>query len=410
MKLALSPHVQSPLALANAASSMTVLGPTVVADARPKCTLARASSRLPALGWIAGHAWSVALLYICLDVVAWTVLYGVVGLIRHAAFSTTPFQFLLINLIELGVIAQALYIIGGYDRKIDQQSLAYAAEHILAIGAAAALSAMLIYSVATFDQTMKPSRGALLLTFLTFLPISLLYRRWIRTYVAATFANETFLVVGSGEEAVRFYESYKNSPNRQQVDFVDLGNERVGSPIAGQGSPIVQGDLAGKLENPSGVYSGIILAERAKLSTELLERLIRTQFQQVRVYTLESFYETHWRYVPLEAIDPVWPLQSGFQLARISPYHYLKRLFDLVAATLALFVCSPLFALFAFLIWLESGRPIVFRQQRELPVRRAIHDVQFRTWEVCHEERVTFTRDTMIRASCVGRSRASASG
>src|SRR5207244_4554551 len=128
---------------------------------------------------------------------------------------------------------------------------------------------------------------------------------------------------------------------------------------------MVEGGLDLKLGNLQNVYSGIILAEKIKrLPSELLERLVRTQFQRTRVYTLESFYETHWRYVPLNAIDPVWPLQTGFQLARISPYHYLKRLFDLVVSSIALIIFAPLIAIGALLIWLESGRPIIFAQER----------------------------------------------
>jgi exopolysaccharide biosynthesis polyprenyl glycosylphosphotransferase len=112
-------------------------------------------------------------------------------------------------------------------------------------------------------------------------------------------------------------------------------------------------------------YSGIILTERAdSLGTQLLERLVRAQFHHTRVYTLESFYETHWRYVPLNIVDPVWPLQTGFQLARTSPYHYLKRFFDVVASAVALIVCAPLFALIALLIRVGEGRPVFFRQER----------------------------------------------
>ena len=95
----------------------------------------------------------------------------------------------------------------------------------------------------------------------------------------------------------------------------------------------MQGNLAGKLNALGERYSGIILAEKANsLSTQFLECLVRAQFHQTRVYTLESFYETHWRYVPLDIVDPVWPLQTGFQLARTSPYHYFKRLFDIVVS------------------------------------------------------------------------------
>src|SRR6476620_2121607 len=227
------------------------------------------------------HEWSAALLYLFLDVVSWLAIYRVAGWFRYDAFYATPFQFFIINLIQLGVIVTALYFIGGYDRTVEKLTLSYSAEHILAVIAAAVVSAMLVYSAATFDQTMKPSRGVLLLSFAIFLPVSLAYRRWIRQYVVTSSANRSFLVIGGGASAARFYEGYRNSPNGQPLEFVSLDEERVGRPIAGDGSPIVQGDLRGRLNNLGRSYSGIILAERASsLDTALLERLVHAQFQE----------------------------------------------------------------------------------------------------------------------------------
>jgi len=312
-----------------------------------------------------GHEWSSAALYLFLDVVSWLAIYRVAGWLRYDAFYATPFQFFVINLIQLGVIIATLYFVGGYDRSVEKLALGYAAEHILAITAAALVSAMLIYSAATFDQTMKPSRGVLLLSFAIFLPLSLAYRRWIRQYVVASSAGRSFLVIGGGATAARFYEAYKKSSNGHQLEFVDVNEEHVGQPIAGEGSPIVQGNLASKLDNLNSRYRGIILAGRASsLNAQLLERLVHAQFQETRVYTLESFYETEWRYLPLGIVDPFWPLQTGFQLARTSPYHYLKRVFDVLASATALVICSPLFILVPLFIWMGDGTPVFFRQER----------------------------------------------
>ena len=202
------------------------------------------------------------------DILCWVVLYGIVGYIRRDQFFVSPFEFVLVDCLVLAVILQALYIVGGYSRNTEMRGLIYTTEHILAIASATAISAMLIYSAATFDHTMKPSRGMLLLSFMLFLPVSLLYRRWIRNYVVASSASRAFLVIGSGTAAACFYDAYKNSPNGQQLDFVALRDERVGQPIAGEGSPVVQGNLAAKLNHLSERYSGIILAEKANsLST-----------------------------------------------------------------------------------------------------------------------------------------------
>src|SRR6266513_3205412 len=311
------------------------------------------------------HEWSSAVLYLFLDVVSWLAIYRVAGWFRYDAFYATPFQFFIVNLIQLGVIVAALSFIGAYDRTVEKLTLGYAAEHILAVAAAGVVSAMLIYSAATFDQTMKPSRGVLLLSFAIFLPVSLVYRRGIRQYVVASSAGRSFLVIGGGATAARFYEAYSKSSNGQQLEFVDVNEERVGQPVAGEGSPIVQGDLAAKLNNLGKRYSGIVLAAKASsLSTKLLERLVHAQLQETRGYTLESFYETQWRYLPLGIVDPFWPLQTGFQLARTSPYHYLKRLFDVLASATALVICSPLLILVPLFIWMGDGTPVFFRQER----------------------------------------------
>ena len=314
---------------------------------------------------VGDHDWIAALLYVVCDTVCWVVLYGIVGYIRRDQFFVSPFEFVLVDCVVLAVILQALYIIGGYNRNTEMRGLIYTAEHILAVVAAAGISSLLIYSAATFDAGMKPSRGVLLISFIFFLPLSLTYRRFFRQLFAASAAQRAFLVIGSGELATRFYEAYKQSPNQQQLEFVDNDVARVGSAIAGAGSPIVQGGIGTRLAQLDGRYSGVILAESIdRLGPELLERLVRTQFQRTRVYTLESFHEAHWRHVPIHTIDPFWPLQMGFQLARISPYHYLKRLFDVIFSAVLLLISVPLFPLILLLIWMESGRPAIFRQSR----------------------------------------------
>jgi exopolysaccharide biosynthesis polyprenyl glycosylphosphotransferase len=356
---------------------------------------------------IGDHDWIAALLYMVCDVVCWVVLYGIVGYVRRDQFFSSPFEFVLVDCVVLAVILQALYIIGGYNRNTEMRGLIYTTEHILAVLGAAAISSLLIYSAATFDAEMKPSRGVLLISFVFFLPITLAYRRFFRKLIAASAAQRAFLVIGSGELATRFYDAYKQSPSQQQLEFVDSDLARVGSAIAGEGSPIVQGGIAARLAQLDGRYSGVILAESIdRLGPELLERLVRTQFQRTRVYTLESFYEAHWRHVPMHTIDPFWPLQMGFQLARISPYHYLKRLCDLVLSALLLLISAPLFPLILLLIWMESGRPAIFRQPRVGREGHIFTAYKFRTMfmrDLNEETTDLYTRNDDPRVTRAGR-------
>jgi exopolysaccharide biosynthesis polyprenyl glycosylphosphotransferase len=354
---------------------------------------------------IRDHEWITGLLYTICDVICWVLLYATVGYLRRDVFFSSAFEFVLVDCVVLAVIIQALYIIGGYSRNTETRSLIYATEHILAVIGAAVVSSMIIYSAAAFEVTMKPSRGVLLVSFTAFLPISLTYRRFLRKRVAASTSQRTFLVVGSGELAREFYEAYKQSPNHQRLEFVDDDPARVGSPINGGHSPVIEGDISKKLAQLDGRYSGVILAQSVdRLGHDLIERLVRTQFQKARVYTLESFYEAQWRHVPLHTIDPVWPLQMGFQLARVSPYHYLKRLCDIVLSALLLLIFLPLLPFIILAIWLENGRPAFFNQTRVGREGERFVAYKFRTMSNGAEKQDDiYTRKDDARITRVGR-------
>ncbi len=319
----------------------------------------RGASRLAHSEWLISFAIFVT------DILSWIIIYGTISYVRRDLFFVGPFEFLLVDVIQVAVICQALFMVGGYDPNNDKRALTYTAEHILAIIGAAAVSSLIVYSAAAYDGSIKPSRGVVFLAFIVFLPWSIMYRRVIQRFLTESSAGRAFLVIGSGDLAARFYEAYRQSTSPQRLEFVDIEGNRIGEHIAGSASPVIEGNLAAKLASLNERYSGVVLAERIdRIPPELIERLVRTQFQRTRVYTLESFYEAHWRHVPVQSIDPFWPLQMGFQLARNSPYHYLKRLCDVGLAGALLVISSPLWVLVVLAVWLGSGRPIFFKQAR----------------------------------------------
>jgi len=356
---------------------------------------------------LARHDWIVGAILLMLDVGSWILIYGGISAARRDQFFSGPFEFVVVDVIQVFVICQALFMIGGYDRKNDMRALNYTAEHILAVVGALAISSLLIYAAAAYDSTMKPSRAVVLLSFLVFLPWSIVYRRSIGHWLAKSAARRAFLVIGSGEMAARFYEAYRQSTNPQRLEFVDVAENRIGEHIAGSGSPVIEGNLAAKLASLNERYSGVVLAERVdRIPGTLIEHLIRTQFQRTRVYTLESFYEAHWRHVPVQSIDPFWPLQMGFQLARNSPYHYLKRLCDIGLAAALLVLSSPLLVLIAIAVWLVDGRPILFKQLRVGREGELFTAHKFRTMRTdpaAAESDDIYTRENDPRITRIGR-------
>jgi len=96
----------------------------------------------------------------------------------------------------------------------------------------------------------------------------------------------------------------------------------------------------------------------------------------------------------------------GFQLSRNSPYHYLKRLCDIALSSVLLVTCSPLMVVIAGVVWLRSGRPILFRQVRVGREGELFTAYKFRTMRVDAANAVTqdiYTRENDARITRVGR-------
>lgn len=324
--------------------------------------------------------WVTTATFLLLDVAAWLLICNLLGFLRHNDIMYLGTTSLETQLLGLGVILVTLFAIGGYDRRSDMTSLGYTSEHIIAMVAATALASLLIYAVSTYSLTMHPSRAVLLASFALFTPVSMCYRRPIHRAVAVNRRKQVFVVLGAGETARHFYTAYQASAGEEQLRFIDVAGGATGRPLAGEGSPVVEDDPVAQLDGLGAEVSGVILAEELpRLRPEVIERLVRMHFQRTPVYTMESFYETHWRRVPVRSIDPAWPLQMGFQLARDSPYSHLKRLFDVLTAAAAILVLSPVLVGLVLLTWLDSGRPALFRQSRVGRDNRPFTIYKFRT-------------------------------
>ncbi len=311
-------------------------------------------------------------------------------------------QFTLLWL-PFALVVPVLYIIGGYDVRRPMRSFTYTSEHIIALALALGLSALAIYSIAAYNTVIKPSRAVLLGEFGVFLPVSLVLRWWIAPWIAARAARKSFLVLGTGSAATAFYKAYGEKPNHQQLIFVDPHGRRVGENLAGIGSPVIEGGAVEKLLSLGDEFDGVIVAEGAELlGPEVRDTLVRMHFRDVPVYTLETFYETQWRMIPVFALNSLWPLQMGFQFTRDYPYLHLKRLCDVLISGFGLIVLSPVMLVVAILVLWRSGRPVIFRQSRIGRDREPFTVFKFRTMHTQAESGSPYTLKDDARITGLG--------
>ncbi len=110
--------------------------------------------------------------------------------------------------------------------------------------------------------------------------------------------------------------------------------------------------------------SEVVLALEERRNALPLKDLLRIKTAGVHVNDFSSFIERETGRVDLDTVNPSWLIFSdGFSSGR-AVSSVAKRVFDITASTLLLFLTAPLILLFALLVRLDSKGPAFFRQNR----------------------------------------------
>ena len=109
-----------------------------------------------------------------------------------------------------------------------------------------------------------------------------------------------------------------------------------------------------------------------------MRELLDCKLHGVRVYDLAAYFEQMLGQIRLDALRAGWLIfGDGF---RQDAWRTLsKRVFDIVFASILLVLASPVMLLTAFLIALESGYPILYRQERVGENGRLFNVIKFRS-------------------------------
>ena len=113
-------------------------------------------------------------------------------------------------------------------------------------------------------------------------------------------------------------------------------------------------------------------------------------------YDYPSFYELLSGKVPVEAIGPDWFL-NNLNEGNKNYFNFLKRLLDLLGASLLILILIPLFPLIALIIKLESRGPVFFTQERYGRNEQIFKILKFRTMRTTNNHgQPTSTKDNRI--------------
>src|SRR4030095_2410543 len=177
---------------------------------------------------------------------------------------------------------------------------------------------------------------------------------------------------------------------------IEAAHKVPANKIVGEGADLVETARRYKVDE-------IIVAVRERRGGVLpLRELLDCKLMGVRVVDLSSYFERAVGQLRLDSLHASWLIfGDGFRqgLAR----SVVKRLFDLGAATLLLLLAAPVMLVTVVVILIESGFPILYRQERVGQGGRLFNVIKFCSlrphaeldgkprWAVSNDSRVTRT-------------------
>src|SRR5262245_5291144 len=288
------------------------------------------------------------------------VIFGSIALVAHRYGPGESFP----TALGKGALATVLcllcvYYNDLYDLTVVRTNREVVIRLLQAVGTALILLALIYLALPTLmvgDGTFLPATAIFLMGILAW---RLLFNR----VVAMPPFGERVLIVGTDATAqtvARQVLAQKNFPY-DIVGFIDEDATRIGEPFV---NPRVVGTPADieRIVETRGV-DRIFVGLSDRRGRLPVRELLRAKLRGVRVEDVNTVYERLTGKLLVEDLRPSLLIFSdGFRASRLT--RQSKRLFDTLLALTGLVLAAPLMILTAIAVRLESGVPVLYRQER----------------------------------------------
>lgn len=222
-------------------------------------------------------------------------------------------------------------------------------------------------------------RGVLALALGIGLVIILTSRAILLRVLREELLQRKVLVLGTGERAAQIHVRMRRVSDRHTfrvMGYVACGDEASVIPEDLQlSTPEGLVDLVTRLE-----IEEIVVAMDVARAGEAMDELMQCRMLGVTVNDICNFIENETGRIQLDVVNPSWLVfAEGFDTGAFRTT--IKRIFDILASGGLLILASPIMALTALAILIESGlrAPILYRQERVGLGGRSFDVIKFRS-------------------------------
>jgi len=245
-------------------------------------------------------------------------------------------------------------------------------------------SVPLAYLVWKFSYQSGDDRRAVMSALIAVLILMLVTRIYVANSTPAESMRQRVLILGTGKPAKHVGKSLKNSdPNVDLVGYFPSPNETV-PEVSAWGLLVSDKPLSDIVIDERVDEIVVALSERRGGSMPLRE-LLDCKLRGVRVVDVATHFEKTLGQIRLDSISAGWLIFGdgfGHGWARAA----VKRVFDIVCASILIVVTLPIMVITGILILIESGGPILYLQERVGLNGRLFNVVKFRSMRIDAEK------------------------
>ncbi len=266
------------------------------------------------------------------------------------------------NLARFGLVVVvcglALYYCDVYDLRASNRRAVLFVSLVQALGLVCVILAILYY----IAPSLALGRSVALLATPLIMVLILGWRVLLES-LASLASPERLLIVGTSGSGVALAEEIcsRSDLNFKVVGFLDERGENIGKSLVNPGIIGASADVEAIASRERVGRIVLSLAERRGCMP--VRELLHLRMAGIPVEDAHTLYERITGRILLERLSPSWLILSdGFRKSAF--VLTTKRAMDIVISLLALVLASPVLVLTALAIFLEDGRPILFRQSR----------------------------------------------
>lgn len=277
-------------------------------------------------------------------------------------------------LIFSGIMLSCMTALGLYIREVPKGNWSYYAKFLGSFVLGWVAMALVFY----IHPALYLGRGAFGLAFVFGFAGTVMARMIFFRVVDQQVLQRRVLVLGSGTRAAAVGKLLQDNPSGHKFHLVGYLPLKSSDHHV-EGSKVLHD--TDSLLSIAYKYSvdEIVVGVRDRRNGGIpMSELLQCKVEGVMVTDLSTFFERETGYLQIESLSPSWIVFSdGFEHG--SYKFIVKRIFDVVASLALLALTFPIMVLTAALIFIESGFPIFYRQERVGEFGRTFKILKFRS-------------------------------